>query len=49
MENTLINIITVLNEIEVHGKDNLVKLLGCIQRLEQMYLEEKAKEVNPDG
>lgn len=49
MENTLINIITVLNEIDVHGKDNIVKLLGCIQRLEQMYLEEKAKEEKIDG
>lgn len=30
------SLINTLNQIEVKGKDNLDKLLGCIQTLEQL-------------
>ena len=36
-------VIVTLGKIEVHGKDNPSRLLGCIQELEkQMNEEEKA-------
>lgn len=37
-------VINTLNSIEVHGKDNLSKLLGCINLLESIPSEEKEKE-----
>lgn len=46
------NLIYTLNSIEVHGKDNLDKLLGCIMILERMQEESKIcsdKEENADG
>ena len=46
---TLSRIITTLNQIEVKGKDNLDKLLGCIMVLERMLSESTEKEVNSDG
>lgn len=33
-----------LNEIEVHGSENLDRLLGCIQTVENMIREAKADE-----
>lgn len=33
-------VIVTLGKIEVHGKDNLSRLLGCIQELEKMMNEE---------
>lgn len=33
-----------LNEIEVHGSENLDRLLGCIQTVEEMIREAKADE-----
>ncbi|MGN1369940.1 MAG: hypothetical protein ACI4WX_13805 [Aristaeellaceae bacterium] len=33
-------VIVTLNKVEVHGKDNLSMLLGCIQELEKMMNEE---------
>lgn len=46
-------IISTLNSIEVHGKDNLDKLLGCIMVLEDLEAElanNKVKtEDNADG
>ena len=33
-------VIVTLGKIEVHGKDNLSRLLGCIQKLEKMMNEE---------
>ena len=48
-------IISTLNNIEVHGKNNLDMLLGCIMALEQIEsqmeqdVKEKAKEETADG
>lgn len=33
-------VIVTLGKIEVHGKDNLSRLLGCMQELEKMMNEE---------
>ena len=33
-------VIVTLNKVEVHGKENLSRLLGCIQELEKMMNEE---------
>lgn len=33
-------VIITLGKIEVHGKDNLSRLLGCMQELEKMMNEE---------
>ena len=51
---TIQAIISTLNKIEVHGKDNLDMLLGCIMLLERMITapeEDKPeeKEVTEDG
>ena len=46
LENILKNLILTLGKIEVHGKDNLDRLLGCIQVIEKMlnaYCEAKAE------
>lgn len=37
--NLLQAVINTLNSIEVHGKDNLSKLLGCINLLESVLTE----------
>ena len=37
-------VIVTLGKIEVHGKDNLSRLLGCIQELEKMMNEEATQE-----
>lgn len=42
-------IIYTLNSIEVKGKDNLDKLLGCILMLEQMQAESNKQEENENG
>lgn len=46
-------VIATLCNIEVHGKNNLDMLLGCIMALEQidaqMKQEEKKKEETADG
>lgn len=44
-------IIKTLNSIEVHGRDNLAKLLGVIYSLEdlQKKLENPPSEVSEDG
>lgn len=36
MESILKNLILTLGKIEVRGKDNLDRLLGCIQTLEKL-------------
>lgn len=43
---TIKAIISTLNNIEVHGKNNLDMLLGCIMALEQMdaQMKQKAKK-----
>lgn len=41
----LIPLLNTLNTIEVVGKDNMVKLLGCIQYLEQLI---NAPEQKPE-
>lgn len=50
---TIQAVITTLNKIEVHGKNNLDMLLGCIMALEQIYAqmerEAKSKEETADG
>lgn len=33
---TIQMVINTLNHIEVHGRDNLSRLLGCIQKLDEM-------------
>ena len=33
-------VIVTLGKIEVHGKDNLSRLLGCMQELEKLMNEE---------
>ena len=39
-------VINTLNSIEVKGKDNLDKLLGCINALEQMMAQAEKGEEN---
>lgn len=39
MHDTLSAILLTLETIEVHGKDNLSKLLGCINALESILSE----------
>ena len=34
-------VIVTLGKIEVHGKDNLSRLLGCMEELEKMMNEEE--------
>lgn len=50
---TLKKVIATLGNIEVHGKNNLDMLLGCIMALEQidaqMKQEAKKKEETADG
>lgn len=36
MENLIRMVISTLNQVEVKGKDNLDKLLGCINALEDV-------------
>ena len=47
------NVIATLGSIEVHGKNNLDMLLGCLMALEQidaqMEQEEKPKGETADG
>ena len=40
----LISILRTLNNIEVHGKQNMDRLLGCIQAIESMLTESEEKE-----
>ena len=46
-------VISTLGNIEVHGRDNLDMLLGCIMALEQidaqMERDAKSKEETADG
>ena len=37
-------IINTLEQIEVHGKDNMAKLLGCIYALEGMIQQNEQSE-----
>ena len=37
-------VIVTLGKIEVHGKDNLTRLLGCIQELEKLMQEEETQD-----
>ena len=37
-------VIVTLGKIEVHGKDNLSRLLGCIQELEKLMQEEETQD-----
>lgn len=39
-------IILTLESIEVHGSDNMSKLLGCINALTQIINQEDGEEVN---
>lgn len=43
------NLIKTLNSIEVHGKDNLAKLLGVIYALEDMAVRTEPREEQTDG
>lgn len=44
MDIRLYSLKNTLNQIEVHGADNLDKLLGCIQTIDKMIEEGKASE-----
>lgn len=45
MDNTrLAAVIVTLGKVEVHGKDNLSRLLGCIQELEKLMQEEETQD-----
>jgi len=47
---TIKAIISTLNNIEVHGKNNLDMLLGCIMALEQMESQmEQEEKAKPKG
>lgn len=48
-EETIAKVIHTLNQIEVHGKENLDKLLGCIMVLEKEIEKSRAKEVKTDA
>ena len=37
-------VIVTLGKSEVHGKDNLSRLLGCMQELEKLMNEEAAQD-----
>lgn len=37
-------VIVTLGKIEVHGRDNLSRLLGCIQELEKIMNEEATQD-----
>ena len=37
-------VIVTLGKIEVHGKDNLSRLLGCIQELGKLMQEEETQD-----
>ena len=37
-------VIVTLGKIEVHGKDNLSRILGCIQELEKIMNEEETQD-----
>lgn len=37
-------VIVTLGKVEVHGKDNLSRILGCIQELEKMMNEEETQD-----
>ena len=37
-------VIVTLGKIEVHGKDNLSRLLGCMQELEKLMQEEATQD-----
>lgn len=54
MESRIERIISTLNNIEVHGKNNLDMLLGCIMALEQTDAQmkqeaKKTEEEKADG
>lgn len=40
---TITAVICTLNQIEVHGKDNLNRLLACIQELEKLRGQQPSK------
>ena len=40
-------VINTLDSVEVHGKDNISKLLGCIQALESV-IEQAEKEIQSE-
>ena len=46
---TLKKVIDTLGRIEVHGKDNLDMLLGCILALEQLNIQSVKKEESENG
>lgn len=46
MKENIMAIINTLNSVEVRGKENLDKMLGCIMLLEKMMTEENKGENN---
>lgn len=48
MNETLTHVINTLNLIDVHGKDNLNKLLGCILVLEKLMTAEDPNQMLTD-
>jgi len=46
MDVRLYSLRKTLNEIEVHGSENLDRLLGCIQTIDKMIAEGEQHEQN---
>lgn len=42
-------VINTLDSIEIHGKDNISKLLGCIQALESIVKQAEKEIQSEDG
>ena len=42
-------IVLTLEDIEVHGSENMSKLLGCIQALNQIIADNNAAETTESG
>lgn len=41
--NLIATIISTLDSVEIHGKDNMSKLLGCINALESILSQENTE------
>ena len=46
MKDKIIAVLNTLNTIDVHGEQNLDKLLGCIQTLRSILASEEQEENN---
>ena len=46
MKDIIQAVINTLESVEIHGSDNMSKLLGCINALTQIINQEDGEEVN---